>query len=88
MNLLSELISKPVLNLYTGKIEGTISSAIFNEQYKKIQSLKMFDEEEEEYCLHTSKIYSIGKNSVVIKNSLIAFPCFPLSSKADLRPKK
>ena len=69
MNLLSEIISKPVLNLYSGKIEGTISSVIFDESYKKIQSLKVFDEEEEEYCLFTSKIYSVGKNSIVIKNS-------------------
>ena len=69
MNLLSEIVSKPVLNLYSGKIEGTVKNVCFDECYKKIQSLKIFDEEEEEYTLKTNKIYSIGKNSIVIKNS-------------------
>ena len=36
MNLLSEIISKPVLNLYSGKIEGTINSVCFDKNYKKI----------------------------------------------------
>lgn len=69
MNLLSEIISKPVLNLYSGKIDGTVKNAIFDECYKKVQTLIIFDEEEEEYSLKTNKIYSIGNNSIVIKNS-------------------
>lgn len=69
MNLLSEIISKPVLNLYSGKIEGTVKNVNFDECYRKIQSLVIFDEEDEEYTLHTNKIYSIGKNSIVIKNN-------------------
>ena len=68
MNLLSEIISKPVLNLYSGKIEGTINSVCFDKNYKKITHFKMFDNDEEEYLLETSKIYSIDK-TVVIKNS-------------------
>ena len=82
MNLLSDIISKPVLNLYSGKIEGTISSVIFDETYKKIQTLKIFDQEEEEYCLFTSKIYSIGKNSIVIKNSEALSLCL---SESDIK---
>ncbi|MBQ3047668.1 MAG: PRC-barrel domain-containing protein [Clostridia bacterium] len=69
MNLLSEIVSKPVLNLYTGKIEGTVSSIVFDDNYKKIRYLKIFDKDEEEYSIDSSKIYSVGKNSVVIKNS-------------------
>lgn len=69
MNLLSELISKPVLNLYNGKIEGTIKNICFDNAYKKILNLKMFDNDEEEYLIETSKIYCIGENSIVIKNS-------------------
>lgn len=69
MNLLSEIVSKPVLNLYSGKIEGTVKNVCFNECYKKIQSLNIFDEEEEEYILNANKIYNIGKNSIVIKNN-------------------
>lgn len=68
MNLLSEIISKPVLNLYSGKIEGTINSVCFDKNYKKITHFKMFDNDEEEYLLETSKIYNIDK-TVVIKNS-------------------
>lgn len=68
MNLLSEIVSKPVLNLYSGKIEGTVKNVCFDECYKKIQSLTIFDEEEEEYTLKANKIYNIGKNSIVIKN--------------------
>lgn len=69
MNLLSELISKPVLNLYNGKIEGTIKNVCFDNTFKKILNIKMFDNDEEEYLIETSKIYCIGENSIVIKNS-------------------
>ncbi len=69
MNLLSEIISKPVLNLYSGKIEGTVKDAIFDSAYRKIQFLKIFDDEEEEYLLSTAKIYSVGSSSIVIRNS-------------------
>lgn len=69
MNLLSEIISKPVLNLYSGKIEGTVMNALFDSAYKKIQYFKIFDADEEEYLVNTSKIYSIGKNCLVIRNS-------------------
>ncbi len=69
MNLLSEIISKPVLNLYSGKIEGTVKDAIFDSTFKKIQFLKIFDDDEEEYLLSTAKIYSVGSSSLVIRNS-------------------
>lgn len=69
MNLLSEIISKPVLNLYNGKIEGTIKNVCFDSSFKKILSLKMFDNDEEEFLIETSKIYNIGQNTIVIKNN-------------------
>ena len=49
MKTISEIISKPVLNLYTGKIEGTIHNVVFDKEYKKVQKLKLFDNDEEEY---------------------------------------
>lgn len=73
MNLLSEIISKPVLNLYSGKIEGTVKDAIFDSAFKKIQYLKIFDDDEEEYLLATNKIYSVGTSSLVIRNSEALF---------------
>lgn len=69
MNLLSEIISKPVLNLYNGRIEGTIKNVCFDNSFKKILHLKMFDNEEEEFLIDTTKIYCVGQNSIVIKNS-------------------
>ena len=69
MITVSEIISKPILNLYTGKIEGTIHNVVFSKDYKKIQQLKIFDNDEEEYLIDTCRIYSIGSNSIVIKNS-------------------
>ena len=69
MNLLSEIISKPVLNLFTGKIEGTIKNACFDKNYKKIQYFKMFDENEEEYLIQTNKICSCSNEAVVVKNN-------------------
>ncbi|MBR4002596.1 MAG: hypothetical protein IKI95_00815 [Clostridia bacterium] len=75
MNLLSEIISKPVLNLYTGKIEGTIQNAVFDKTFKKVIHLKMFNDDEEEFLIDTQKIYSLGENSIVIKNSEALLLC-------------
>ena len=69
MITVGEIISKPILNLYTGKIEGTIHNVVFSKDYKKIQQIKIFDTDEEEYLISTSKIYSIGNSSIVIKNN-------------------
>ena len=69
MLYLSEIISKPILNIYSGKIEGIICNAIMDKNLKKITKFKLFDEDDEEYYLETQKIYNMGKNMCVIKNS-------------------
>ncbi len=74
MKLLSEIVSKKVLNLYSGRIEGTIKDVSFNKDYKKLSSLKIFDEDEEEYTIAVEKIYNIGQDSVVIRNSNALVP--------------
>lgn len=66
---LSEIISKQILNIYSGKIEGVISDAFFDNNLKKVVKLKLFDNDEEEYILDANKIYSVGQNMCVIKNS-------------------
>lgn len=68
MKSLSEIISKQVLNLFSGKIEGTIKDVCFDDKYKKVTSLSMFDEQEEEFYILSNKIYSIG-DKIVIKNN-------------------
>ncbi len=65
---LSDLISMQVLNLYSGRIEGTIKDVCFDEKYTRIVSLMLFDNDEEEYTFPASKIYALG-DYVVIKNN-------------------
>ncbi|MBQ9792653.1 MAG: PRC-barrel domain-containing protein [Clostridia bacterium] len=86
MSLLSEIISKPVLNLYSGKIEGTIKNVCFDANYKKVQTLKMFDDNEEEYFIYTDKIYKLGENSVVIKNNEALTLCINNSNTKENNP--
>lgn len=69
MILLSNIVSKKVLNLFSGKIEGTIKNLCFNDLCKKVSSLKMFSEEDDEYLIDAKKIYSIGDTAIVIKNA-------------------
>lgn len=68
---LSEILSKPILSLFNGKIEGIIKTAIFDKKLLKIKYLIIFDESEQndEFAIATSSIFSIGENAIVIKNS-------------------
>lgn len=86
MSLLSEIISKPVLNLYSGKIEGTIKNVCFDSNYKKVKTLKMFDDDEEEYSISAHKVYKLGENSVVIKNNEALSLCINDSNKTENNP--
>ena len=86
MSLVSEIISKPVLNLYSGKIEGTVKNVCFDSNYKKVQALKMFDDNEEEYFICTDKIYNLGENSVVIKNNEALSLCINDSNTKENNP--
>jgi len=69
MILLSNIVSKKVLNLFSSKIEGTIKNLCFNEMCKNVSSLKMFSEDDDEFLIDAKKIYSIGDCAIVIKNS-------------------
>ncbi len=69
MILLSNIVSKKVLNLFSGKIEGTIKNLCFNEMCRNVSSLKMFTEDDDEFLIDAKKIYSIGESAIVIKNS-------------------
>ena len=67
---LTELISKPVLNLCSGKIEGIIKSVIFDNSLKKLKYFKIFDNNEEDCdkVLNTNFIYKVGQDAIIIKN--------------------
>ena len=68
MKLLSELISKKVLNLYSGKLEGLVIDALFDDKYQRIVKLKLSDFDEEEFEISTKNIYSVS-DIVNIKNN-------------------
>ena len=45
MYKLSDILSKPVVNLYNGNYEGTIKDISFDEKFKQAKWLILFDEE-------------------------------------------
>ena len=69
MYKLSDILSKPIVNLYNGNYEGTIKDISFDEKFKQAKWLILFDEEGEEFTLDINKIYVVGKNAITIKNS-------------------
>ncbi len=85
MNI-SNIISKPVLNLFSGKLEGTVKNTSFDPSLKKVRYLKIFDNEEEEYILPTDKIISCENDVVVIKNSEALIPCISAINSQENNP--
>lgn len=77
----SELLSKPIINLYSGQCEGTIKNVYFDKQLKVAKWLVFFNDNKDmdEYVLDTSKIYNIG-NAIIIKNSEGIFPLFSVDT--------
>ena len=63
---LTDLISKQIINIYDGKICGTIYDILYKDN--KVVFLKAFDKNDDEYMVDCSKIYSAGKDAVTIKN--------------------
>ena len=66
MNL-TNLFGKQVFSLYEGEIIGTIVEAIYNSDYSKVISLKIFDQEEIEYEIKLQNIKAIS-DCVIIAN--------------------
>lgn len=70
MYKVTEIISKPVINLYNGNSEGTVKNICFDKSLKKAASLILFsDNDEEEMIIPINKIYKIGTNAITIKNN-------------------
>lgn len=67
MNL-SNLIGKQILAVYEGEIVGTVCGATFNYNLTKIKSLKVFDNNENDYEINYSNIKAVGEY-VVIANT-------------------
>ena len=64
---LSEIIGKQVFDIYNANIIGTIHDASFDEKYKKVLGFYFFDQDENEFYLKNSNIYS-GGDYITVKN--------------------
>lgn len=67
---LTDILTKPVINISTSTQEGIISNGIFDEHYKKLCYLSIFDNDEnlEERVISTKSILSNGENALTIKD--------------------
>lgn len=85
MKRLSELISKKVLNIYLGKLEGLVLDVIFDDKYEKITRLTLVDLDDEEYEVEARAIYST-KDIVTIRNSAKITPIISKTEKRTNNP--
>lgn len=70
MAKVSELISKYVISLFNGSLEGVVENVLFDNTSNKAKYLVVFNETNDlTYLLPTNKIYQIGKDAVSIKNN-------------------
>ncbi len=65
---LSEIIGKQVFDIYNANIIGTIHDACFDEKYKKVLGFYFFDQDENEFYLKNSNIYSYS-DYITVRNS-------------------
>ncbi|MGN1208612.1 MAG: hypothetical protein ACI4TI_03990 [Christensenellales bacterium] len=67
---LTEILTKPVLSLNCSKCEGIVKTGVFNQHFKRLKYLILFDNEEdfEDKALSVNSIYSNGENAIVIKD--------------------
>lgn len=76
------IISMPIINLYSGRYEGTVSNICFDKKLKLAKWLVFFDDNsDEDKAILTSHV-TIGKNAIIIKNNEGIFPL--ISTEGDL----
>lgn len=81
---LTDIISKQIINIYDGKICGTIYDILYKSG--KICYLKAFDKSDDEYLIDTSKIYSNGKDAITIKNNSAIYVGLPINESLFSSP--
>lgn len=70
MKTVSNLIGKPILSVYEGRIEGYIRNILFDKKMNKICILQFFDDiTQEEKIIEFKNIYHIGQDAIITKNS-------------------
>lgn len=66
----SQIISKYVISLFNGKIEGVVENVLIDNATNKVKFLVVFNEETLlTQLLATDKIFAIGNDAVSVKNS-------------------
>ncbi|MGN1213025.1 MAG: PRC-barrel domain-containing protein [Christensenellales bacterium] len=70
MKTLSNLIGKPIISIYDGKIEGYVKNLLFDKKLTKLCFLQFFDDNtQEDKLLNVKSIYSIGQDAIILRNS-------------------
>lgn len=65
-----ELLGKPVISIYDGKIEGYVNNVAFDKKLNKLKGIQFFnDDTQEELFTFTTNIYKVGEDAITIKNS-------------------
>ncbi|MBR4124519.1 MAG: hypothetical protein IKR12_03000 [Clostridia bacterium] len=70
MEKLSELLGKPVINIFEAQIEGYVKNILLDDKFQKALWLEIFDDEnQEEKLVDVKSIYSFNKDAIMLKNS-------------------
>lgn len=82
---LTNILTKPVLSLSCSKCEGIVKTGIFNQNFKRLKYLVLFDNEEdlEDKALSINSIYSNGENAIIIKDDQYLTPLLSSTNIQD-----
>ena len=82
---LTDILTKPVLSLSASKCGGIVKTGIFNQSFKRLKHLVLFDNEEdlEEKVLSINSIYSNGENAIIIKDDQYLTPFSATTNNLD-----
>lgn len=69
MEKVSNLLGKPILNIFEGKIEGFVKTIYFDKKLDKLCWIEFFnDTTQEEKMINAKNIYHVGQDAITIKN--------------------
>ena len=82
---LTNILTKPVLSLNCCKNEGIVKTGVFNQNFKRLKYLVLFDNEEdfEDKVLQINSIYSNGENAIIIKDDQYLTPLGATTNALD-----
>ncbi len=77
MRKASDYLSKPLISLHGGRIEGIIKNISFDNKLKKAEWLVLYDENDaecDEKAVPFPEIYFVGENAIMVKNGQAVVP--------------